>query len=229
MQPLQNLFLFFVLFSVNTTYYAQSSSDISLNAENSIIQQADTSSSDTSSSGFVRKPINFRFTAIGAAAIPAGSFAIEGFTKAKPGFLVSGEGILYTSFPVDFGFFLSYSDNSLDLSSRYKYNGFSAFWALLGGRVKGIVSDEFEIYGSGAAGYSVVSGPSVTLIDGLGPGEPWVVMDCGRAYAFGYMAGGGFVIQDRFDIGLRYLGSRPDFKGLKVPVRIISLMFGYRF
>lgn len=228
MRPLQNLLLFIVLLSVNISYYARSSDDISLPAENNVIQPADSSSSD-SSSGFVTKPLNFRFTAFGAAAIPSGSFGIDGFAMAKPGFLISGEGILYTSFPVDFGFFLSYSDNSLDLSSRYKYNGFSAFWALLGGRVKGIVSDEFEIYGSGAAGYSVVSGPSVTLIDGLGPGEPWVVMDCGRAYAFGYMAGGGFVIQDRFDIGLRYLGSRPDFKGLKVPVRIISLMFGYRF
>ncbi len=147
--------------------------------------------------------------------IPIGDFASSG---ADGGAATTefGMGIDVTVGKQTVGWYSSatFTINSVDKSSLgiptdlITYLGnWEAFWLMTGMRVSGRTSPQAQVYGYGQIGVMFGKAPDITL---SGPGGTGSQTATG-ASAFAFGLGGGVILSDQFNIGLRLCQSNPEY------------------
>ena len=198
-------------------------------------------------------PKSKRFTVFALVAQPTGDFAST--TSSKAGDAVTGFGVgIDYSHPLDknFSWFttLSLSINSVDeaaLTDQLEFEleesvqidagTYKSTYALTGLSAKTSISSTIDIYGFGQAGLVFGATPeaTITILGGK------ATLDAASALSIAFGVGGGMVINDKINVGIRYATGEPQYEATisgpggqftnkyKQPTAIIQVVAGFSF
>ncbi len=184
--------------------------------------------------------LNRRFKLFGGIGFPVGDFSESGTPEgglAQAGFTVGAELCTEAAPHFELGAGAGFNLHSVDVSYfqnqypgvRLDAGSWKLFWftGLVGFDAN--VSDDVDFYGHGNFGLLFASTPDFTAYSGGSTGHANSVSGTSVGYGFNF----GFIFNNRFDAGLRYLAGEPSFtiNGIsgKQSIAVFAVTFGYVF